>query len=397
MSPDLRGGAILDPTAPCSPPAATRTAGARTPPRCFGWPTGPGDEPVEQVHVATEQGEVFALRDAGLAAVAVTERFALASLMFFDMRSVLRDLAAGGDGRRVGCRLSRTGSCSTASPAMPTRRPPTCAAAASRAVPSPASTTPVAAAGDHAGGLGRRRRAVRRRGPADRGRREAGEGVSGSSGLIEPEVAERVLARALANGGEFAEVFAERAAGIRWRSTSRGSKSVQAGAEEGAGVRVLSGGTTYFAHVDGLDPDDLERAAGRGRRGAAGRARRAAAADGGGEHPAADRAAPRARFPPSARRRCCASWTSAAAARAARSPSSSASYAEARREVTVANSEGLYTRRRPHPRADRRPGRGPPRRRGRDRRRDARRATAASSCSTDDPGADRRAARRARR
>jgi hypothetical protein len=58
-----------------------------------------GDESVEQLHIATEQGEVFALREAGLAAVAVTDRFALASLLFFDMRSVLRDLAAGGDGR----------------------------------------------------------------------------------------------------------------------------------------------------------------------------------------------------------------------------------------------------------------------------------------------------------
>ena len=38
-------------------------------------------------------------------------------------------------------------------------------------------------------------------------------------------------------------------------------ESVQSGAEEGAGVRVVGGGTTYFAHVDGLDPADLERAA----------------------------------------------------------------------------------------------------------------------------------------
>jgi predicted regulator of Ras-like GTPase activity (Roadblock/LC7/MglB family) len=53
-----------------------------------------GSEPVEQVHIGTEQGEVFALRHAGLAAIAVTERFALASLTFFDMRAVLRDLAA---------------------------------------------------------------------------------------------------------------------------------------------------------------------------------------------------------------------------------------------------------------------------------------------------------------
>jgi hypothetical protein len=51
-------------------------------------------EPVEQVHIATEQGEVFAIRNAGLAAVSVTERFALASLMLFDLRSVLRQLAS---------------------------------------------------------------------------------------------------------------------------------------------------------------------------------------------------------------------------------------------------------------------------------------------------------------
>jgi predicted regulator of Ras-like GTPase activity (Roadblock/LC7/MglB family) len=54
-----------------------------------------GGEPVEQVHIGTEQGEVFALRHAGLAAVAVTERFALASLTFFDLRALLRDLVAG--------------------------------------------------------------------------------------------------------------------------------------------------------------------------------------------------------------------------------------------------------------------------------------------------------------
>ena len=52
-----------------------------------------------KVIFATEQGEVFAIRHAGLTAVAVTERFALASLLFFDMRALLRDLAAGGDGR----------------------------------------------------------------------------------------------------------------------------------------------------------------------------------------------------------------------------------------------------------------------------------------------------------
>ena len=79
--------------------------------------------------------------------------------------------------------------------------------------------------------------------------------------LIDPAVAERVLARALAHGGEFAEVFAERRRGLSLSIDESRVESVQSGAEEGAGVRVLSGGTTYFAHVDGLDPGDLERAA----------------------------------------------------------------------------------------------------------------------------------------
>jgi hypothetical protein len=45
-----------------------------------------------QVHVATENGEVFAARTGGGVAIAVTERFALASLMFCDLRAALRDL-----------------------------------------------------------------------------------------------------------------------------------------------------------------------------------------------------------------------------------------------------------------------------------------------------------------
>jgi predicted regulator of Ras-like GTPase activity (Roadblock/LC7/MglB family) len=93
MSPDLRGAAILD-------SAGAVLAAADDPDRwredaaaLFAVADRAGGEPVEQIHVATEQGEVFALRHAGLAAVAVTERFALSSLTFFDMRSILRDLA----------------------------------------------------------------------------------------------------------------------------------------------------------------------------------------------------------------------------------------------------------------------------------------------------------------
>jgi hypothetical protein len=51
-------------------------------------------EPVARVHVATADGEAFGLREGGLAMVTVADRFTLASLMLFDMRAVLRDLAA---------------------------------------------------------------------------------------------------------------------------------------------------------------------------------------------------------------------------------------------------------------------------------------------------------------
>ena len=93
MSPDLRGAAILGEDG--SVLAASGDAGRwrEDAAALFAIADGAGGEPVEQVHVATEQGEVFALRHAGLAAVAVAERFVLASLLFFDMRSTLRNLA----------------------------------------------------------------------------------------------------------------------------------------------------------------------------------------------------------------------------------------------------------------------------------------------------------------
>jgi predicted regulator of Ras-like GTPase activity (Roadblock/LC7/MglB family) len=97
MSPDLRGAAIL------TGDGEVLAASGDHPER---WAEDAaallaivdraGEEPVEQVHVATEQGEVFALRNAGLAAVAVTDRYALASLLFFDLRATLLDLARGG-------------------------------------------------------------------------------------------------------------------------------------------------------------------------------------------------------------------------------------------------------------------------------------------------------------
>jgi hypothetical protein len=96
MWPDLRGAAILD-------GGGTVLAASGEPERwqedaaaLFAAADAAESEPVEQVHVATAQGEVFALRNRSYAAIAVTDRFALASLMLFDLRSVLRELAAEG-------------------------------------------------------------------------------------------------------------------------------------------------------------------------------------------------------------------------------------------------------------------------------------------------------------
>jgi hypothetical protein len=99
MSPDLRGAAVLGPA------GEVLAATGEEPERwaedaatLFAAADAAEGTPVEQVHIATEQGEVFALRNEGLSAVAVTERFALASLLLFDLRSMLRELAKGAGG-----------------------------------------------------------------------------------------------------------------------------------------------------------------------------------------------------------------------------------------------------------------------------------------------------------
>ncbi len=70
--------------------------------------------------------------------------------------------------------------------------------------------------------------------------------------MIESPVLERVLSGALRRGGDFAEVFAED------RSTSSALlddgrvEELSSGRERGAGIRVVSGETTGFAHTADL-------------------------------------------------------------------------------------------------------------------------------------------------
>jgi hypothetical protein len=96
MSIDLRGAAILDGAGSVLAASGNLESWGRGATRLLEIADACEGEAVSQVHVATEQGEVFAVRCEGLLAVAVTERFTLASLMAYDMRSVLRDLVRGG-------------------------------------------------------------------------------------------------------------------------------------------------------------------------------------------------------------------------------------------------------------------------------------------------------------
>ena len=160
--------------------------------------------------------------------------------------------------------------------------------------------------------------------------------------LVDAALAASVVDRALRNGGDFAEVFCEERAGLGLAVDESRVERVQRGAERGAGVRVVRGETTYFAHVDGLGEADLERAADAV----------AAAARGARIEPHALRAVEAAcpqeiATPPGgvpAERkadllRACDQTARSAGDEVAQV---TASYAEGRRAVTVANSSGRF-------------------------------------------------------
>src|SRR3954452_20604685 len=116
------------------------------------------------------------------------------------------------------------------------------------------------------------RPSLRRGAAADRNRTRAGRArrarrahhcrrTGGRMTLIGNELAERVLERALAHGGDFGEVYAEDRYGFGLGIDDSKIERPQTGSERGACVRVVQGEATYFGHVDGLGEDDLLRVA----------------------------------------------------------------------------------------------------------------------------------------
>ena len=79
--------------------------------------------------------------------------------------------------------------------------------------------------------------------------------------LLEPDLARAVIERALRRGGDLAEVYAEERHVFGLGLDDRRVERPQSGDERGAAVRLVSGESSYFGHVDGLAKDDLMRVA----------------------------------------------------------------------------------------------------------------------------------------
>ena len=79
--------------------------------------------------------------------------------------------------------------------------------------------------------------------------------------LVPPELAERVLGRALVHGGDLGELYAEDRKGFGLSLDDGRVEAPQRGREAGACLRVVEGESTYYGYVDGLAEPDLMRVA----------------------------------------------------------------------------------------------------------------------------------------
>jgi TldD protein len=79
--------------------------------------------------------------------------------------------------------------------------------------------------------------------------------------LVPADVLQRVIAEAMRTGGDFAEVFIEDRANSSALFDDGRVEELTSGAERGAGIRVISGDTTGFAHTADLTESGLLAAA----------------------------------------------------------------------------------------------------------------------------------------
>ena len=160
--------------------------------------------------------------------------------------------------------------------------------------------------------------------------------------MIEEAVVRRVLGAALLTGGDFAELFVEDRRAVSASLDDRRVEHMGSGRDRGAGVRVVVGDSTGFAHTSDLSESGLRRAA----EAAAGAAR----GGGGGAREVALTAAPvRARpalVPPETVAKAGKVELLARADDAARGAGGAirqvtVGYSDSRRRILVANSDGV--------------------------------------------------------
>src|SRR5205807_2613253 len=160
--------------------------------------------------------------------------------------------------------------------------------------------------------------------------------------VIEEPVIQRVLSAALKTGGEFAEIFVEDDRSTMARLDDGKVEEMTSGRERGAGIRVIVGETTGFAHTADLSEKGLraaaEAAAATARQGGGGT--RVVALSKVGNDPRPVETLPetvaKATKVELLRRADEAARSSGGAIRQV-----SASYADARRRILIANSDGV--------------------------------------------------------
>ncbi|MFL5907287.1 MAG: TldD/PmbA family protein [Solirubrobacterales bacterium] len=159
--------------------------------------------------------------------------------------------------------------------------------------------------------------------------------------LVEQELAAQVLQRALSRGGDFAELFCEEREGFTLSIDESRIERPQSSRERGAGVRVIDGEVTRYAHVDGLAEADLLRAAD-GLAGALGGEPARPIALRAAEPPKLQRIqVPPGSVPAERKAEILRELDERARAASPEVTQASASYSEGRRRVAVFNSEGL--------------------------------------------------------
>ena len=161
--------------------------------------------------------------------------------------------------------------------------------------------------------------------------------------MIDQDVLERVLATAVHGGAEFAEVYAEDKRSSTVVFDDGRVEKLSSGRDRGAGIRVVKGDTTGFAHTADLTEAGLSTAA---------RAAAAAASQGGGgtRAIALTRSAPRVvspidRYPDDVRKAdkvaLLVRMDDAARSAGGSIVQVSAGYSDSRKHIVIANSDGV--------------------------------------------------------